>query len=247
MKKIIYLITLFTLLLQACSSEESSNTNSTNSSSILLKREERSDEVGMRYYKYNGSKLNFISFGEETGQFLRLQFTYSGDFITKTEWFDNNMPTGEKSTYTYTNNKLTEKRSYSPGAILEYIHNYTYNSNGTIEETGTGYNGNNYNSFKTIYLDSNNNIIKIDFPNYVEFFEYDNKNNPYKNITGFDKFIFNPSLGGTFGCGNNNLTKEIRYYGVITLNNIYNNQNFPVTTEIIEANQSPILCNYYYN
>ena len=231
MKKIILMMSFCLLALVSCTSEDSTG-NSDNNGVILLKRLERSNNPDIDYYKYKGSKLNYISIGDETGQTWRLQFTYSGDLITKTEWFENNQPTGEKHTYAYSNNKLTEVRSYSPGANLESIDYYSYNSDGSVD---VGY--------EKIFFDSNNNIIKIEtYAGNVELFEYDNKNNPYKNITGFEKLYL---LFDIVISGKNNLTRENRPYGK-TYNYTYNSQNYPVSCEILRQGQPSIINNYYY-
>ena len=144
----------------------------------------------------------------------------------------------------YSNNKISEVRIYSPGAILEYKENYSYNTDGTIDVITTGYNGNS-GDFVKIFIDSNNNVIKKEYlGGYIELFEYDNKNNPLKNITGFEKLYLITDFGG-IPCGNNNLTRENIPYGK-TYNYIYNSQNYPVSCEILRQGQSPVVYNYYY-
>lgn len=230
MKKLLYLLSIAVLMLQSCSSDNNSE-NSNSSGNMLLKRVEYSDISVPIYFKYNGTKLNYFSYGE-TG-LLKKQFTYSGDLITKTEWFENGVATGEKQTYSYLNNKVIEERTYSPGAILEYIRNISYNSDGSLDVIVTGYNGNSSYGY-TAFIDSNNNIIQIGDTLY----EYDNMNNPYKNITGYYKLY----LGNG---GNNNLTQENTTYGS-TYNYQYNSQNYPISCEILEPGQPPVICNYYY-
>jgi hypothetical protein len=230
MKKILYLLSIAFIMLQSCSSDNNSE-NSNSSGNMLLKRVEYSDISVPIYFKYNGTKLNYFSYGE-TG-LLKKQFTYSGDLITKTEWFENGVATGEKQTYSYLNNMVIEERTYSPGAILEYIRNVSYNSDGSIDVIVTGYNGNSSYGY-TAFIDSNNNIIQIGDTLY----EYDNMNNPYKNITGYYKLY----LGNG---GNNNCTQENTTYGS-TYNYQYNSQNYPISCEILEPGQPPVICNYYY-
>ena len=240
MKKIFNLFCLV-FILQACSSDDSNENNSNNNGVVLLQRLERSNDVDIDYYKYNGTKLDYISIGDESGQTWRKQFTYSGDLITKTEWFENNQPTGEKNTYSYLNNKLTEVRIYSPGAILEYIKSYSYNPDGSVDVITTGYNSSSSSSddFYTIFFDSNNNIFKIDYISSIELFEYDNKINPHKNIIGLNKLIGNEGINIS---GNNNiLTREDRFY-----NYQYNSQNYPISCEISESGQSPVVYTFYY-
>jgi hypothetical protein len=238
MKKLFYLFSITFLILQSCSSEDSSD-NSNNNGVILIKRLESSNNTDIEYYKYNGTKLNYVSIGNENGQIWRKQFTYSGDLITKTEWYENNQPTGEKNTYAYSNNKLSEVRVYSPGATLEYKENYSYNSDGSIDVITTGYNGNGGN-FVKIFIDSNNNVTKKEYlGGYIELFEYDNKNNPHKNITGVNKLIGREGINIS---GNNNiLSREDKLFDYQ-----YNNQNYPISCEVLETGQSPVVYNFYY-
>jgi hypothetical protein len=238
MKKIIYLFSITFLILQSCSSEDSSD-NSNNNEVVLIKRLESSNNTEIEYYKYNETKLNYVSTGDENGQIWRKQFTYSGDLITKTEWYENNQPTGEKNTYAYSNNKLSEVRVYSPGAILEYKENYSHNSDGSIDVIKTGYNGNS-GGFVKIFIDSNNNIIKKEYlGGNIQLFEYDNKNNPHKNITGVDKLIGREGI--SVGGNNNLISRENKIF-----NYQYNNQNYPISCEILETGQSPVVYNFYY-
>jgi hypothetical protein len=240
MKKIFNLLCLV-FILQACSSDDSNENNSNNNGVVLLKRLERSNDVDIDYFKYNGTKLDYISIGDESGQTWRNQFTYSGDLITKTEWFENNQATGEKDVYTYLNNKISEVRIYSPGAILEYIDNYTYNSDGTVDVITTGYNSSS-GGFVKLFLDSNNNVIKKDYlGGYIELFQYDNKNNPYKNITGLDKLYLFENIGY---CGKNNITNDLSYNKTFSYQ--YNNQNYPISCEILRPGQFPVVYTFYY-
>jgi hypothetical protein len=234
MKKIFYLLSVTFLILQSCSKDDNSN----NSEAILLKKSESSDDSDPIYFIYNGTKLNYYSIGDQSGQIYRKQFTYSGDLITKTEWYENNQPTGEKNIYSYSNNKLSEVKIYSPGAILEYKENYIYNSD-IVDVNITGYNGNINRNVK-MFLDSNNNIIKTINSNQIKIFEFDNKMNPLKNITGFDKLKLSESGRN----GNNNITKESN--PIINYNLQYNSQNYPVSCEIIRTGQSPVIETYYY-
>ena len=238
MKKIIYLLSIAFLLLQSCSSDNNSE-NSNSSGNMLLKRLEYSDNFGPIYFKYNGTKLNYFSFGEQSG-LLKKQFTYSGNLITKAEWFENGVATGEKDTYTYLNNKLIEHRTYSPGAVLERVSNFEYISDGTINLTAENSSGNIV--FAKLYLDSSGNVIKSESSSYFVLYEYDNKNNPYRNITGYSEiFLTDPNLG------NNNLTKKVfTNSSSYNYNYQYNSQNYPISCEILEPGQPPVICNYYY-
>jgi hypothetical protein len=238
MKKIFSLLNITILILLSCSSEDSPD-DSNNNGGVLLKRLEISNQTDIEYYKYIGTKLNYVSIGDENGQIWRKQFTYSGDLITKAEWYENNQPTGEKNTYTYSNNKLSEVRVYSPGATLEYKENYSYNSDGSINVITTGYNGNS-GGFVKVFLDSNNNIVKKEYTGgYIELFEYDNKNNPHKNITGVNKLIGREGI--SIGGNNNILSREDKLFVYQ-----YNNQNYPISCEILEIGQSPVVYNFYY-
>jgi hypothetical protein len=207
---------------------------------MLLKRLEYSDNFGPIYFKYNGTKLNYYSFGEQSG-LLKKQFTYTGNVITKAEWFENGVATGEKDTYTYSNNKLIEHRTYSPGAVLERVSNFEYISDGTINLTAENSSGNIV-FFAKLYLDSNGNVIKSESSSsYFVLYEYDNKNNPFRNITGFSEiFLTDPNFG------TNNLTKKTSGNNIYNYNYQYNSQNYPISQEKIEPGQANEIMTYYY-
>jgi hypothetical protein len=185
MKKFFYLFSATLLTLTSCSKDE--NTSEPVSSMLVKKKISTYsiDDIVTTTYKYDGNKIVSAS---NDGGFVA-NYTYTGNVITKIEERVNNQFQSSLE-YTYVDGKVaTEvfKRNY--GGTNSYT--YTYNANGTISyklfqsgnETSTG-----------LLTTVNGNIVKKElFSNGILFstqvFEYDNKNNPFKNVLGFNLLI----------------------------------------------------------
>lgn len=190
-------------------------------------------------YTYNGDKI--VSMISED---RRINFVYEGDNIVKeteyniidgkdlkreeksiffeagkeksittvtTNVFDNSLEKKEKSVYTYN----------ADGTITKEIY-YADSSEGTLKKT----------KYPVTLTIKNENLIKLEIidtekPTQKEslVYEYDNKNNPYKNILGFTTT--------SRACGNNNFTKTTQVsakkefpYIIVTYE--YNSDNYPI-------------------
>jgi hypothetical protein len=247
MKKIIAL-TLSLILLSCTTNEDQNNTNS----GVVLLREMITNSQGSQtthYFNYTGNKIvNVTSNGYEW------KYYYTGDLITKTENYDNNVLS------------LTTLFNYnSQNNLISFIDLFnnnnqgnrttlTYNSNGTI--TYNNYTGDitTQTSLVGSYTAtlSNNEIIilKDESSNITHTFDYDSKNYFMKNVLGFEKIRMALSdernVSGIF----QNMTqrretlpnqspriKEINQFS-------YNSDDFPVT--INTSIYSSIGTLYYY-
>ncbi len=165
---------------------------------------------------YKGNKIVEINYSEGTKEI----YTYTGDLITKTETYEGKTLT-DQSIYNYTNNKLTNVTTTensidnSTGMVKIYKSKdvYIYNTDETILnerytiDNVTGAETKDSNSdLKTF---ANGNLVKeVSSSSYTYFngienvtsatirtttYEYDTKNNPIKNILGFNKLLFSGS------------------------------------------------------
>lgn len=247
MKKLIYLLSATFLILQSCSSGDSSGSNEA-ANVVLIKSIVSSD--GETIFSYEGTKLIKSTFGREY-----TKFTYSGDFITKIEFFDANNESLQRDEFTYSSNKLTQFKLYSADFGLEGLYNYNYNADGSVTISGTEYNGVNLvdeGVIGKIYFDTSGNKIKEEeiVKNAVistKYFTYDTKNSPHKNITGL-KYL---NINGSFFSGNNLLSEK---YSLIGSSQIftdivntyqYNNQDYPISNISVENGKSTQESFYY--
>ena len=241
MKKLILIILASSFLL-SCSSD-SSNDDSNNPENGLL----------VKTITYNGVTTTLNYSGNKATYFLGSDgststFTYNGDLIIKDE-----KTGGSGSNYirtmNYSNNLLTsstESRN-STSYSSSYNSTYTYNSDGSITEIRTGtntYNGNttNFNS-KDIRFYSQGNCVKIE--NYTFFdgvytlnetiiYTYDNKNSPFKNITGlYTAYYPTGNINNCISQINKNASGEITYTAQTAYQ--YNAQNFPISETTTET------------
>lgn len=187
---------------------------------------------------FNGNKI--VSSIDEDSKTL---FTYTGDLITKQEVFDLNLQGKETKTkelvYTYENGKIKTRMfhedisaQYPDGEFIEKTV-YTHTSNEVISYINYSVNVNTKAEVKTDegkYTYKDGNLIKnertITSGTSTRTYEYDSKNNPLKNILGF-----NLLLNEISEFGKNNVVKETvsgndGTFSYLT-SYIYNNSDYP--------------------
>jgi hypothetical protein len=236
MKKLLYLFTASLLVFTSCSNDD--NNSSDPASSILVKKITYPKPSGSTYAEaiiYNGNKIVSL-----TGDDYVIKYTYVGDYITKSEEFDENGVLDYTNEYTYTNGKLTSFIEIEAGSDDNYKTKYVYNADGTITYEGftitSGVEKKNGNDGKYTYKDGN--LIKEEDSYGVTIYEYDTKNSPIKNVLGYNLLLGDDS-------GNvNNVIKETytsvsttnAYTSIVTSVYKYDVNNYP--TEKVESRQS---------
>lgn len=199
------LILLSTLLIFACSSEDSSDTNDNNSNNYKLvetyqysyvNNDPNSNNFGNLYettasYSYDGNKLLNITISNNNGSGTA-NYTYNennkisgvysaGGDVGEAE-YDNQ---GRLVTWTYTD--VDDNPVGNPSISVA---NFVYNQDGSVVQTWEGEGQSTY----TYLFDQNGNMTTIINPdewdgNTEKNYTYDNKNNPFKNISGNGFFI----------------------------------------------------------
>jgi YD repeat-containing protein len=187
-------IVLLSIALLAIScSNDSNSSDPVDSTPILLTK--LVDDNETYTYMYNGSKIvqeKNITNGEISS------YTYTGDLITKiVNTSSNGSPSTEIFTYDSSNRLIkAEETSNSFNTVITY--NYLASDHVTIIEKDTNGNyiktytkdaylnadGSLKNYTQTILATQNGTVVESGTGN-LQPIVYDNKNNPYKNITGF--------------------------------------------------------------
>lgn len=182
-------------------------------------------------YSYNENKLVSITKGNH-----KSNYTYSGDKIIKIEDSEKNI-LNKITEYTYnSDNKLHSSIETEIGSSYSFKTLYSYNLNGTVTFKEFMINSNT----ETIsdegsmgkFVFSQHNLIKIEKSNnngyeFLATYEYDRKNNPFKNVLGFN-LIFNfPEKIST-----NNIIKSTNTFDSFNFVNThsysYNSIGFPI-------------------
>jgi hypothetical protein len=189
MKKILYLFSASLIVLTSCSNDDDSNDAST---ANLLKEVTyiEGSYTSSSKITYDGNKVVQIVSGAD-----KTVYTYTGNLITKEEEFAGGNNIDSKVEYSYENNKLKTAVSTEISGSETYKSKnvYTYNSDGTVNYKR--YNVNVTTGAETLsssgkYTYLNGNVVKNeDAAGYSSTYEYDTKNNPTKNILGFDKLL----------------------------------------------------------
>lgn len=164
------------------------------------------------YLTYDGNKLiSLITDGR-----WKSVFTYTGDLITKIENFDSNK-LYSTTDYTYTNGKLASRfiKNIEIQHPYSYMTNYVHNTDGTISYSSTNGNG------KLTFKDGN--LINDGHTTY----EYDTKNNPFKNILGINVLSLDDDSEVNINVSKNNCIKSTEN-GYSSANTItYNANGYP--------------------
>jgi len=247
MKNLLLLFSALTLVLTSCANDDNSsnNNNAAEGTSILPKTISYiypSIYLGTNSkstLSYDGNKmLSSIKDGSKT------IFTYTGNVITKQQQFDVDSKGVETKdievVYTYENGKLKTRvtresftAKYPNG---EYIGKtvYTHTSNDIISYINYSINPDTQLETKSSEGTLNykeGNLVKDQFANGINvstrIYEYDNKNNPLKNILGLDLLLKETE------CSTNNIVKITRTDSglpdshVYLSSYIYNDKDYP--------------------
>ncbi|MEO5776090.1 MAG: hypothetical protein ABIQ27_04245 [Flavobacterium sp.] len=261
MKKIISLIFLTSLVLNACSSD--SDSPFTPENDALVKRITVTDD-GTFYtdFFYNGKKIVKQIPQSSNPKY----YTYTDDFITRIDTYDSDgmeIVGFETFTYDTSGRLLVYLQNVEPDNPVTFEHkiDFTYNTDNTVSCLWHG-------GFSGIFTDilgaavihlTDNEISSVDITPYSDgtdpgepytvLYNYDNNNNPFKNIIGFSQLNLvdaaeGESYGEVFGVDHNILTN-----GWFTADSsgtsstttyTYNSLSFPETSvKIMEGGPYP--------
>ena len=237
------LISIFFLVLTFSCSKTDSNVDS--SSTILIKSWTNPSEPTNWDFIYNGTKIVKWTYSGSSNIYITL--TYSGNLITKMESFTPNNVLGGYMEFSYVNNKLSQRKNYLYGA-LTYKDDFINNSDGSIQMNRTNYSSSSGSTYSENYFfDSVGNITRKTSSNgYSYIYTYDNKSNPYKNVSGlygiyFTECAFSP----------NNVLSRTDYQGSTKTYSIstiyqYNDLSYPISGSVSYNGKAPHVENYYY-
>lgn len=231
MKKtqVIATLILFSALLFSCSNNEQPNSNVSSKilpNIIYLNQKEH-------FFTYDGNKLVSIVSDQE-----KYVYTYTGDLITKMQCYRNYNEVYETILYKYSNGKLSEKfhETFSAMNKYSYITRYKFNDDGTVLCSTTDAYGTSYGTLAI----KNGNLIK---DNYMVY-EYDEKNNPFKNILGINALLPDNSFERRFNFSNNNCVKMTHTYPnsgwLVKYQIVYNSNDYAIESSDNDNNRTII-------
>lgn len=222
MKKIITLLNCLSLLFISCTNNDEVEPINTPSQNVNCKpnKIKWTDPADPSYldidvYTYQGNKI--VKYVTNNGEF-ETRYTYTNDLITRIDYYESNVQyIYEEFTYNSDNKLIMVNEFHSDfmGGYTNRTHQFIYNIDGTVNEIHN--NPSSWTIYKKYYLDSSGEIIKEEryndqtYTNLVStyLFTYDsNKNNPFKNITGFQNLGIYWSRFETNGLNLNLLTNN---------------------------------------
>lgn len=268
MKKIIILSSM-ALIGLSCSSNDNDDITEVVETPVLLTKTIIDGDV--YNIKYDGTKIVEQTSDDNK---RKLVYTYTGNLITQVRDYDKGSLT-ITTDFTYDNDKLINIKevlaTYGNNGPYVRTHTFSYPNSTTIsctniqnytsagstwssksEETYTVNNGE-VMSFKAIYY--HNNIL---MGNMVETYTYDDKNNPHKNILGFDKIAlynlstFNDNLSSkrnVITISRTNMpVNSTAYSEKFSFTNSYNEKGYPTQIKKTEdGTAGSRTTNFVYN
>lgn len=250
MKKIIYLLSLLVLgsvSLTSCTSNEGVSSNELVTKIVDVAANGDSKTT---FFNYNGN--NIIS-TESVDQ--HVEFNYTNDLITRI--IDVNLTTQHQNVldYTYSNNELVRITSSD-----NYIMNFVHNSDSTIsyEKKTVDSNGDEVLVYHGKLFFENSNLTKdertmddtlvtVSTKSSVTY-QYDAKNNPFHNITGFTKLLnyfdnisTNNVINGTKQNSTSFLDTDQFISSMVPYSNVYSYNSSDYPTQIVS--EKPVFGN----
>lgn len=240
-----------TLMMASCSGDDSESTeNPSGNGPLLTKMVETYDgETYTINFHYNGNKLSHYIAGDG----FETEFTYSGDKITKIEGFDNGDLVNENIYEYHSNGKLAKhiEIDYYDGDAHGTKTLFTHNDNGTISVqffTGDDTAQTTESGTATVNIVNGNiesvAVVSEDGDEWERTYTYDNKHNPFRNVTSVETLVLSDLEGGI----NNILSENDTEWGdEMTSTYTYNSEGYPVTSSDTWNGDSDGDYQYFYN
>jgi hypothetical protein len=237
----------FVALFASCSSSDDSNLES---SEILLKKliQTSGEETYTTIYSYNGNKLVSASSSDDESIF----YEYNGELLTTIKFFFNGNLSNIITNSFDASGRVVGVKNLSIGANQGFRAVYTYNDDNTISVAtyyGDAENQETVDTPGKYFMDANGEIEKYErYGNsgtQTTTYTYDSKNNPYKNIEGYNDLI---NITGR----NFNVTSVISTNSddsVLAENAIeysYNAENYPVNSVNNNSGAGAFTSQYFY-
>jgi len=229
------------VLFSSCTGNDDEGSNG--DGTVLLRKiiESSPDGDYVTNLSYDGTKIRKMSSDDGT-----VEFTYTGDNITKATWKEGTVII-EEDIYTYgSDGKLATYVILDREAQIGTKEVFTHNSDNTV--TVQNFSGDlvsqTVDAGTHTMTFANGEVSQIVFPTGTTMFAYDNKNNPFKNVTGYGKVSF---VDG-FSTGIlHNVLMETDSDGENTVYTYtYNSNGYP-TKSVEEWDGEVYTTNYVYN
>jgi len=175
------------------------------------------NEIIKSLLTYNENRLVKSVSDDDTSE----KFTYTGDLITKIEYFEGAVVT-QTDTYAYNADGKLATHIRSEPSEPESRETYVYNADGTI--TATMSSGGVVSATAKIIFE-NGEVKRIERGAVITHsFTYDNRNNPTKEVLGLDKISY--SANGSDGILHN-VVKDEMPGNLFVVSFEYNGSNYP--------------------
>ncbi|HEY0045936.1 MAG TPA: hypothetical protein VGB44_04405 [Flavobacterium sp.] len=234
MKKIILFLSAISFVaITSCSSDDNSD-NPDPSSNVLVKRMITIDEDPDGYnvdvtYSYDGNKMVQGVYVDGTIE----KWYYTGEKVSKIEYIEDGIIV-EKDLFTYNAQGQLVEHSYQwPPDDFEDRNTFVHNNDNTITVTNSngeiGHVQDNFSSTRVLTI-TDGEITKTVIDGVVYDITYDDKNSPFKNVTGFADIAY--TIAGDHEW-------EGRAKNISSIFNVTENKDYTVNTFVYNSNGYP--------
>jgi hypothetical protein len=229
MKKILMLMSCIALVtITACSSDDSSNSST---SDVLVKRivYNDSDFTYEATFSYNGNKLTKVVYDDGSQD----KYYYTGNLITKIEYIVDD-EVEEREVFTYNTSGMLIEASYQD-LFSDFEEKSTFTSVNATTITESYYGGaigsTTLDGTATLTLTNGELTQKAQNGGDVYTYTYDNKNSPFKNVTGWAAIA-------DFTAGDHEL--EGRVHNIASIHNDTAGSNYTTNTYTYNSSDYPL-------
>lgn len=252
MKKLLILVSALALVFTSCSNDDDDTSSNTSSPVLLTKTVETYDDGSTltTNFSYSGNKL--IGWTDSDGESTTFSYDSNGRLTSFVEsYYDSNDDlVSDNASVIYDSNGRITSFVFDDGTHFDY----TYNSDGTIDEDSYSLTNNIptlSDSYK--YAFSNGNIVtELGFGNASGksvTSTFDSKNSPIKNMFDYPVAFY---IFFGFDANNNLLSYDFNdtsnsYQYNIVYSYTYNSNDYPITSSEDNSEEGVISTQYFYN
>jgi hypothetical protein len=244
MKKLISLFVISFLMLQSCSSGDDNPVDTSNQG--LLVKQILVDGGSTYTFTYNGNKLSKLSTIDSEQVYST--FYYTNELVTQMKTYDSDNDLDYITDFYYSDNNLIKTTYTSSTGKLEFQEDYVNNPNGMVVYTSIDYmQGTPIKSAPIKYYYTNGNLVKIEeSSSKITNYTFDSKNSPWRNITGALKI--NLVFEDIFNTNNPLIENNSLSMNLPSINYSYeyNSQDYPISSIAKYSQGSPTTVHYSY-
>lgn len=236
MKKLLCLFSVALLVFSSCSSNDDESSKETPLILVNKRVHTYNGKSSTENITYDGNKITSIKYEDGSD----LKYTYTRDLITEIKKIDKLDSLLYTIEFDYTNGKLASKLQKNSDSEFFYKTKYTHNPDETVSYELFDINAKNNIESKTDtsgkYTFKNGNLTQHEYfygeSKSIIKYEYDTKNNPDKNILGYNLLLRGAAVNNLIKETNTDVSNDIIDITTVDYTHKYDENNYPTESEL---------------